>query len=178
MPRGMLAAFSRAVQLAQAAAEGLDLLLVPDLLPLSQFESFEHSIHVVQRGAKRLDDVIDLLDSLLNGHWTARLRLAHWRWGKFPRFATWRSLRLALLAPRRRGILAWFARWRLGSLVQLGRQRRGGLRLGWEGLCRGLNRLGGCFRRGRLLLDGRSGSPPPATSMPAPAASAAARRAG
>jgi len=54
------------IQLAKAAAECFDLLLVGDLLPLGQLERFQYFLHVIQSPAERLDDLIDLLDRLLN----------------------------------------------------------------------------------------------------------------
>lgn len=66
LPRQMVSAFPRPVQLAQAASECFDLLLVGDLLPLGQFECFQHLLHVVQSSAERLDDLVDFLDCFLN----------------------------------------------------------------------------------------------------------------
>jgi hypothetical protein len=115
----MLAAFSGAVELAQAAAKRFDFLFVPDLLPLGQFESFEHCLHVIQRGSERLDDMIDLLDGLLDGHGSPGLRLAHGRRGQISRLANFLPGHLAFLARRRWGDLAGFARGCWGSLPQL-----------------------------------------------------------
>ena len=64
----MRAAFWGPVQLAQAAAEGFDLVFVGNLLALGQLERLQHVLHVVQGAAERLDDVVDLLDGFLDRH--------------------------------------------------------------------------------------------------------------
>ena len=65
---GMLGALPRAVQVAQAAAQGLDFVLVGILLPLCQFQGFQHQFHVFQGAAQGLDDAADLFDGLLHRH--------------------------------------------------------------------------------------------------------------
>jgi hypothetical protein len=55
------------VQLAQAAAEGLDLVLVGTLLPLGQFDSLQDFLHVLEGGPEGLDDVADFFDGLGDG---------------------------------------------------------------------------------------------------------------
>ena len=80
MPRQMVSAFPRPVQLAQAAAKRFELLLVGGLLPLGQFQRFQHFFHAPERSLKRLDDVVDLLDRLLNGGGCRGLPIAGSRW--------------------------------------------------------------------------------------------------
>ena len=74
--------FPGPVELAEAAAEGLDLVLVGVLLALSQFNGFEDFLHVVERGAKGLDAVVDLLDGVGDGGWGGGLKVASWRRGR------------------------------------------------------------------------------------------------
>ena len=62
----MVLAFPWPMQLAQAAAKSLDLLLVSDLLALGQLQRLQHFLHVIQCSAERLDDPVDLFDRLLN----------------------------------------------------------------------------------------------------------------
>ncbi len=84
MPRRMWAAFSWPVQLPQAAAQGFDFLLVGCLLPLGQFEGFQHFLHVVQGASERLDDMVDFLDRFLDSHWLRGLPLPDWWRGSLP----------------------------------------------------------------------------------------------
>lgn len=63
---GMLSAFARTVQVAQATAKGFDLLLVRELLPLRQLQGLEHFFHVFERGAEVLDDMVDLFNGPLD----------------------------------------------------------------------------------------------------------------
>ena len=84
MPRWMRAALWWPVQLPQAAAQGFDFLLIGRLLPLGQFEGFQHFLHVVQGAAERLDDVVDLFDRFLDSHGLRGLPLPDWRWGGLP----------------------------------------------------------------------------------------------
>jgi hypothetical protein len=80
----MLAAFPGPVQLAQAAAKCFNLLFVRVLLALGQFQGLEHCLHVVQRASERLDDLSNLFDCLLNGHWGRGSQVAPWRQGSLP----------------------------------------------------------------------------------------------
>ena len=66
-PRRRMSAVPRPVQLAQAPAKRFDLLLIGGLLPLRQFQRFQHFLHVFECSPKRLDDVVDLFDRPLNG---------------------------------------------------------------------------------------------------------------
>jgi hypothetical protein len=67
VPRRMLSAFPRAVELVQAATKRFDFVLVHDLLTLGQFQRLQHFLHVLQCSPKRLDNAVDLFDRLLNG---------------------------------------------------------------------------------------------------------------
>ena len=154
MSGGMLAAISGPVELAQTPAKGFDLLLVRGLLPLGQLEGFQHRVHIVQRGAERLNDMVDLFDGLRNGHWSLGLRLAGWWRESFPRLA--------------------HPGW--GSLPDLVRWRRSNFLVGRDGLGTGWHRLGCPFTRGERLLAEGTGCSPPAASAPTPTASAAWRR--
>ena len=53
----------------QRAAELFDFVLVSIFLALGQFEGFENFFHIIKCFAQRLDDLINLLDSTLNGRW-------------------------------------------------------------------------------------------------------------
>src|ERR1017187_7570133 len=68
VPRWMRAAVRGPVQLPQAPAEGFNLLLVGNLLALSQFERLQHVLHVIERASERFDDLVDLLDCFLDSH--------------------------------------------------------------------------------------------------------------
>ena len=63
----MMAAIARVVELAQRAAQGLDLVLVGVLLTLGQFERFQHALHLVEGFPQGLDDLRYLFDGLLDG---------------------------------------------------------------------------------------------------------------
>ena len=79
----LIAAFAGAMDLAQAAAESFDLLLVSGLLPLGQFQGLHDLLHVLGRSAESLDDPVYLLDRLLDGHRCGRMTLAgRLRWGR------------------------------------------------------------------------------------------------
>lgn len=165
VPRRMRAALSGSVQLAQAATKRFDFLLVRGLLPLGQLEGLKHCLHIVEGGAERLDDLIDLFDCLRNddgspglgfaGWWRERFpELTHWRPGSFPRLVHlgWRGL-------------PHFLHWRRSSRL-----------LGRDGFRTGLHRLGCPCRRCERYLDRGAGASPPAASVPTPAAPAAWRR--
>ena len=81
MPVRVLSAFPGRMQMAQTAAEGLDLLLVGGLLPLGQLQSLQHFIHVLQGSAEGLDNMAHLFDSLLDCSGRCRLPLAG-GWGR------------------------------------------------------------------------------------------------
>ena len=158
----MRATFSWPVQLPQAAAQGFDLLLVGYLLPLGQFEGFEHCLHLVQRGSKHLDDVVDLFDRFLDSHRLCGSQLPGWWWQRLPRLTHWRSGSCPQLTHRGQGSIPRLVRWRQGSLP-----------LGREGFRPGLNRLGGILRGCERLLAGGSGCSRSAPATPATTASAA-----
>jgi hypothetical protein len=65
-----------AVELAQGASEGLDLVFVGILLPLGQFERLEDFLHLVERLPQSLENLIDLFDGLSDCRRPSRLRLA------------------------------------------------------------------------------------------------------
>ena len=62
----------------QAPAEGFNLLLVGNLLALSQFERLQHVLHVIERASERFDDLVDLLDCFLDSHWFRGSPLPLW----------------------------------------------------------------------------------------------------
>jgi hypothetical protein len=70
--------FPGLVQSAQAAAKGLDLLLVRGLLPFSQLHGFQHFLHVVECGAEGFDDVVDLFNGVRDCRWRGGLKVAGW----------------------------------------------------------------------------------------------------
>jgi hypothetical protein len=72
MPAAWLAGV---VELAQGAAERLDLVFVGILLPLGQFERLENFFHLVERLAERLENLIDLFDGLFDRRRRSPLRL-------------------------------------------------------------------------------------------------------
>jgi hypothetical protein len=59
-----LLVFARPVQLPQRALETLNLALIIDLLPLGEFERFEHFLHLIERVLEFLDDSVHLLDGV------------------------------------------------------------------------------------------------------------------
>jgi hypothetical protein len=70
------------VEWAEAAAKGLDLLLVGVLLALGQFNGFEHFLHSVERGVEGFDDVVDLFDGVGDSGWGGGLEVAAGRRGR------------------------------------------------------------------------------------------------
>ena len=74
----MLSALPGAMQLAQAAAERLDLLLIRVLLPLGQFQRLQHFLHIIECSPERLDDLGDLFDGVLNGRRGCGVPLPGW----------------------------------------------------------------------------------------------------
>ena len=157
MARRVLPALSGPMQLAQTTAQGFDFLLVSILLPLGQFQGLEHSLHVVQRASEFIDDLVNLFDGLLNGHWGPRLRLTGWRPGNLP----------------------WLAHGRRGSLRRFAHRRRRSLLFARAGFRDALYCLAFSFRPWeRFLADGAGSSPPaPSASTPAtPAAPGGLRR--
>ena len=65
---GTFPALAMSVQMTQTAAQRFDLLLVRNLLPFGQLQGLQHFVHVFQRAAERLDDMIHLFYGLLNSH--------------------------------------------------------------------------------------------------------------
>jgi hypothetical protein len=65
----------RAVQLAQGAAQGLDLVFIGILLPLGEFERLQDFLHVVERMAQGLEDAVDLFNGAFDGGGRGRARL-------------------------------------------------------------------------------------------------------
>ena len=80
MPGRMWTIFPRPMQLVQAAAQVLNLLLISGLLALRQFKGLKHLIHVLHCGAECLDDLVDFFYGLLDCHRSVRLRQAHRQW--------------------------------------------------------------------------------------------------
>ena len=110
----MCSAFPWPVQLAQAAAQCLDLLLVSVLLPLGQFHRFQHFLHILQGLSQRLDDVVDLFNRLLNGRWRRGLGFAGRRNARCPFDGSTFGDGLNRFRPHRRGWRRWPGRG-LGS---------------------------------------------------------------
>jgi hypothetical protein len=126
------------LELAEAAAQGLDFVLVSVLLPLGQFQELQHLFHIVERFPQTDDDVVDLIDGLLNGIG---------RGGAI--FPGGRRGRGGGLSPRLRG-LGWRRNGFKFGFGILNRLNRGFFRVALEGL--GLARLG--LRGSRLVYFG------------------------
>jgi hypothetical protein len=77
---------SRAVQSSEGAFQFLELAFVINLLPLGQFQSFQHVFHFIERVFQFLDDFVDLLDGRAIRGWFGNVRcrplLVHERIGR------------------------------------------------------------------------------------------------
>ncbi len=61
-----MSTLSRSAQLPKRTAQGFDFLLVRILLPLRQFEGFQHFFHFIEGCFQGLDDLVHVLDGFLN----------------------------------------------------------------------------------------------------------------
>jgi len=57
-------AFARTVQVPQRALQILNLALIIDLLPLGQFQRFQHFLHLIERMFQLVDDPVHLVDGI------------------------------------------------------------------------------------------------------------------
>jgi len=55
-----------ALKAVQGTPEGLDFVFIGIFLALSEFETFENSLHLIKRFAQRFDDLVHLFDGLLD----------------------------------------------------------------------------------------------------------------
>ena len=65
------AAAAGMLQLAQEPTQGIDFMLVGQFLPLSLFDQFENTFHLVQRLFQGLNDISHIVDGLTDrrGFW-------------------------------------------------------------------------------------------------------------
>jgi hypothetical protein len=68
------ASLTRAVELPQGAAKGLDFVFVGVLLPFSHFDGLEHLFHLVNHLAEGVEDLIDVVDGLPDACGGSRLQ--------------------------------------------------------------------------------------------------------
>jgi hypothetical protein len=153
--------FARPVQLPQRPLKTLNLTLVIDFLPLSEFQRFQHFLHFIERTLQFLNDSIHLLNRIRDGGSLVRgfrllalLRhLAGLTW--FPGFARFTLLTRA--GPFSR--LGFLASFTLLGFLDGGRGRfRGG---------RGWNRFGGRRQRATRFATPRMASTAASGTTPA-----------
>lgn len=164
VPRVRLTHVPRPMQLAQAAAKGLDFLLVCDLLAFGQFQGLQHVLHFGKRRAECLDDLIDFFDGLRDCQWGGRAELAGWArrrrwfvldWGT-PGRATFTPCASELFFPGGGGLATGLVR-ELFDNFWWGNPRR---RRARESFRAGLFGVGSLVRRrGWLLCRGFGGMP-------------------